>query len=136
MLSRDSLSVCAWDCFTTPSLLVSRLNTSMRTCTKDGEAWPESFRPPSVPFGIPWRFDEDRWSSMCLNISGEIARDRSGISLVSGFTRQGSEVQILSRLPETIKKDRVLAVDGNALFFVLPRLLALFWPLFEGGGST
>src|SRR5208283_5039363 len=40
-----------------------------------------------------------RWCSMVTDVSGELRKDRFNSYWFTAFTRQGSEVQILSRLP-------------------------------------
>ncbi len=52
-----------------------------------------------APFGSLMRTHESRWCSMGIVFSGESQQDGSGIKRLYAFTRQGSEVQILSRLP-------------------------------------
>ena len=52
-----------------------------------------------APFGYPMRTHGYRWVPIGIDFSGESQQDGSGIKRLYAFTRQGSEVQILSRLP-------------------------------------
>jgi len=60
-----------------------------------------------APFGSLMRTHESRWCSMGIDFSGESQQDGSGISWCYAFTRQGSEVQILSRLPGKTRNQEV-----------------------------
>ena len=59
----------------------------------------KSFHTPSIPFG--GRIDTNGVSlcSIVFDFSGDLSDNRLISCVYNGFTRQGSEVQILSRLP-------------------------------------
>ena len=66
----------------------------------EGTLWEwKSFHTPSIPFGAPIG---TYGVSLCLivfDFSGDLSDNRLNTRVYTGFTRQGSEVQILSRLP-------------------------------------
>ena len=54
----------------------------------------------SAPFGESKVTDKNRQGAIVFDFSGELSATASIVAMVyTGFTRQGSEVQILSRLP-------------------------------------
>jgi len=65
---------------------------------------------------------------MIVDFSGESQQDGSGISWLQAFTRQGSEVQILSRLPIVSKS---WVVPHTTFLFFQDIFHTIFWGRFH-----
>ena len=92
-----------------------------------------------APFELRTRTHESRRCSMGIDLSGESQQDGSGIKRLYAFTRQGSEVQILSRLPLKDRKIRVFAPTGCiliSLFLASLYIFRIFSVPFSSSGST
>jgi hypothetical protein len=63
----------------------------------------QPFHTPSIPYGGRIGTNSDSLCSIVFDFSGDLSSDRLAAMVYTGFTRQGSEVQILSRLPRISK---------------------------------
>ena len=83
---------------------------------------PKSFGTFLAPFGVLVDTDGARRSSMRFDFSGESQQDSSGSNRFTAFTRQGSEVQSLSRLPlnsRSYVRD-LIVIKRNCMFYYFP----------------